>query len=518
MRAGTGSSSPRHDRRRGGWPAHGGSRPTARALLALAVLGTAVTAVTLGLSIPALAGPWSSSTSVDSAPITSVSCATATFCVAVDQAGSALTYDGSSWSSPVDIDGATALDSVSCPFVRFCMAVDAGGQALAYNGTSWLPPTDIDGSYTLESVSCPSSAFCQAVDDDGHVVNFDTRNYPVWSAPVDIDGSNLMTAVSCVSSGFCMAVDQTGNAFNYFAGQWVSDRTGVGTPLDAVSCPTTSFCVAVDDAGDALVYSGGIWASSPTDVDGSEALTSVDCLSVAFCMATDLSGDTVSYLDGTWTTPSDIDAANSLNAVSCPMTSMCVAVDVSGGALVYSSPVLITTTSLPDGSSSTAYSTTLGATGGDPPYHWSERGALPPGLHLDHTSGVIFGTPRKAGVYGFTVFVSDRMTQKWPHTDNVAYQELSITVEQEPVFTSRPKVITEGGVAFSFVVRTAGYPTASVSESGSLPSGVTFTDNGNGTATLSGTVASGTPAAYPLTLSAVNANGTTTQDLRLVVR
>jgi len=47
-------------------------------------------------------------------------------------------------------------------------------------------------------------------------------------------------------------------------------------------------------------------------------------------------------------------------------------------------------------------------------------------------------------------------------------------------------------------------PTASISESGALPSGITFTDNHDGTATLAGTPAAGTGATYPLTLTASN--------------
>ena len=44
---------------------------------------------------------------------------------------------------------------------------------------------------------------------------------------------------------------------------------------------------------------------------------------------------------------------------------------------------------------------------------------------------------------------------------------------------------------------TTGFPTPTVSESGALPGGVTFTDNGNGTATLSGTPAAGPAAPTP---------------------
>ena len=58
--------------------------------------------------------------------------------------------------------------------------------------------------------------------------------------------------------------------------------------------------------------------------------------------------------------------------------------------------------------------------------------------------------------------------------------------------------------AGSFTVTTTGFPTPSLSETGTLPSGVTFVDNGNGTATLSGTPAAGTGDSYSLTFTAAN--------------
>ena len=49
-----------------------------------------------------------------------------------------------------------------------------------------------------------------------------------------------------------------------------------------------------------------------------------------------------------------------------------------------------------------------------------------------------------------------------------------------------------------------GSPTASLTESGTLPSGVTFVDDGNGTATLAGTAATGAAGTYHLTITAAN--------------
>jgi hypothetical protein len=56
-----------------------------------------------------------------------------------------------------------------------------------------------------------------------------------------------------------------------------------------------------------------------------------------------------------------------------------------------------------------------------------------------------------------------------------------------------------------------------LSETGTLPPGVTFTDNGDGTAALSGTPAAGSGGPYLLTITATNVVGSDTQSFVLVV-
>src|SRR6185369_9410296 len=71
--------------------------------------------------------------------------------------------------------------------------------------------------------------------------------------------------------------------------------------------------------------------------------------------------------------------------------------------------VTITTTSVPSGIVSTAYSTSLAASGGTTPYAWSivsGSGSLPAGLTLS-SAGVVSGTPTAAGTSNFTVKVTD---------------------------------------------------------------------------------------------------------------
>lgn len=77
-----------------------------------------------------------------------------------------------------------------------------------------------------------------------------------------------------------------------------------------------------------------------------------------------------------------------------------------------SSPVsptfAITTTWLPPGTESTAYSTQLASNGGTPAYTWSvSSGSLPAGLTLGASTGIISGTPTATGTSNFTLSISD---------------------------------------------------------------------------------------------------------------
>ncbi len=89
------------------------------------------------------------------------------------------------------------------------------------------------------------------------------------------------------------------------------------------------------------------------------------------------------------------------------------------------------------------------------------------------------------------------------------------TTATPPTITSASSTTFNQGQAGTFTVTTTGTPAPSLTESGTLPTGVTFVDNGNGTATLSGTAT--TAGTYTLTITATNSAGTATQSLTLSV-
>ena len=90
-------------------------------------------------------------------------------------------------------------------------------------------------------------------------------------------------------------------------------------------------------------------------------------------------------------------------------------------SLTVPSAVNILSTTFPAGSVGAAYSQTLSASGGVPPYTWSiTQGALPPGLGIQNNNSIA-GTPTAVGTYIFTLSVVDSQSHG-------AFAQTSITI------------------------------------------------------------------------------------------
>lgn len=144
-------------------------------------------------------------------------------------------------------------------------------------------------------------------------------------------------------------------------------------------------------------------------------------------------------------------------------------------------------------------------TSGSPTPSLSESGPLPSGVtFMDNGNGTatLTGLPAAGadGTYPITIDASNGV-------DADATQNFTLVVDQGTAITTGNVTTFTVGVLGNFTVTTTGYPTAAITESGALPVGVTFTDNGNGTATLTGTPGPDRGGSYPLTITANNGVG-----------
>ena len=147
----------------------------------------------------------------------------------------------------------------------------------------------------------------------------------------------------------------------------------------------------------------------------------------------------------------------------------------------------------------TAGTFTVTATGAPTPT-LSETGALPSGVTFTSSTGVLAGTPAAGtgGSYAITFTAHNG-------AGSDGTQSFTLAVNQPAAITSANNATFAVGASGSFTVKASGFPAPTISESGALPSGVTFNST---TGVLSGTPAAGTTGSYSVTFTAHNGVGT----------
>jgi len=265
-----------------------------------------------------------------------ISCGSSTFCDVIEGEG-VYTYNGTTWSAWQKV-ASSELSGLSCASASFCIAVTKHG-ATTFNGSTWTALAEIDKTGELTAVACSSTTNCAAVDNPGYAM---TYNGTKWTSPERIDANryrqfgvagtseSVLTAVAC-NAAFCMTLDNSGRAFKYTSGGWTAAGVlGGGAP--EVACSSPAFCVAVDQTGRALTFRSPTW-SAPETIDGSTRLTSVSCVSEVFCMALDQNGTALRYNGEKWLVSAKI-AAEGGPAIACASAAFCMG-STSGGVAKY---------------------------------------------------------------------------------------------------------------------------------------------------------------------------------------
>jgi hypothetical protein len=271
-----------------------------------------------------------------------VSCS-ALLCVAIGSdvdtgAAESAAYDGSSWSTPINLPATVSgLSELSCTSATYCtgVTINAADAAMSttYNGTAWSAPTLIGayGEFGNVGVACVSSAWCVATAF-GAVVT----SAGAWAASAALPGRPV--DVSCISDSECVAINKYGGGETWNGANWSRFPAAVNLGYSqAISCASASNCLivgrSVSGPAAAARWNGTVW-STPTALAGLAYVQDVSCASTLFCVAVggtsrdDPNVNTaaeVRFNGSTWTSASAINGLQSVQYVSCTSSSFCAA-------------------------------------------------------------------------------------------------------------------------------------------------------------------------------------------------
>ena len=158
------------------------------------------------------------------------------------------------------------------------------------------------------------------------------------------------------------------------------------------------------------------------------------------------------------------------NGIGAPATSPPITI-----AIRFPAPPVLTSDTPPTGAATgVAYPAyTFNASGTPPPTYTVTSGALPPGLSLNPTSGVLAGTPTTVGSFTFTISATNGVGSPGATSPSIT---IVVTAAVAPVFTAAsPSPHLTLGVPYSYTFAASGNPAPIFGlDSGTLPLGITL--------------------------------------------
>ncbi len=266
-----------------------------------------------------------------------------------------------------------------------------------------LSPSSL--TFTLVSGAPASSQNLSITNSGGGTLNWSAASNAAWLSVQPASGTAPSTPAVVANAGSL----QPGS----YSGLITISATGASNTPQTVAVSLTVTAPPGDlqlspGTLSFLLGAGGASASQNFSVGytGTSSLAWTASASAAWLTVQPASGSTpgssVATANQAGLQPGAYSAAISVAAPGASNTPQNIAVNLTVTALL-----TVTTTSLPLGSSGTAYSTALSAVGGAPPYTWKlDSGQLPPGLTLQ-SQGVLAGVPAGGGIFSFGVQVTD---------------------------------------------------------------------------------------------------------------
>ena len=450
----------------------------------------------------------------------------------------------------------------------YSQTLSATGGAAPYTwsvASGSLPPgvgLGAGGSLSGTPTSSGTFTFTASVSDASNPVQTRSITLSIAVAPVALKISQTSFALGFFGRPYMGGLQATGGTPGYSwsvasgslpAGLTLNNTTGAisGTPS---ASGTAAFTAIVNDTGSPAQTASALVsitiAPTPLTITAS-TLLSVN-VSSAYSQTLQAIGGTAPYqwsirsgslpagltlspATGTISgTPSAAGTStftaivtDSSNPVQTASVVLSILVNPSQSTLASVNPLSILAPASTSGTAGSAYSRTLGVTGGTSPYTWSvASGSLPAGLTLS-SSGVVSGTLSSAssGSYGVTVSVSDSETPAQTASATMTIAVSAAAASPLQIVSSTLASGTAGSGYTQAFQATGGTPAYAWSvSSGSLPSGLSLSSSGvisgtpsvAGTSTFTATVTdSGSPAqsqsvAASISITAAQAsNGTT---------
>ena len=385
----------------------------------------------------------------------------------------------------------------------YTSSLTATGGTPAYNWTlaSGTLPAGLalgsSGTITGTPTVAGTASFTVALTDAGTPAQHQTQNLSLTVAPatLDITSNGLSTGQvgTAYSAGLTASGGTSGYVWSVASGSLPAGLTFTGAGVLS-GTPTASgafvFSIAVADGGSPAQHASKSFsvAIAPSPL----TLTTVSLASAqsgaAYLVNLQAAGGTPAYA---WSMaggslPAGL-ALSSAGVISgtpqaAGAASFTVAVSDSGtpalrqtanlNLTIAPSALGITGSSLGSGQVGTNYSASLSASGGTPSYTWSiTSGALPAGLTLAATTGIISGKPTSSGTSNFAVAVADSSVPSQVQTVTTF-----LTITQAPIPPSAGNtwyVRPDGGTRYSAGVTTgqcdgksdAPYPGSGVNQS-----------------------------------------------------